>query len=317
MRELLILLGFVVLLAPGARAQILTYKKPDPSVPPMGVDLKRTVVYIESECKHGEVFVNSKATGFLVGYPDSRLPNTTFFSYLVTNRHVAECWDEDNRPMPIKSAVLQINSKDGTSSQRFALDTKAWHFPSDDSVDLAATSVTLPDTLDIKYISVADFATKDFLHANVIAEGSPIILAGCFVQLEGVHRFEPIVRQGILSMIPDEPVMTTARKLGTVYLGDVHIFGGNSGSPVMVTDGPLNMSGYHLLGVVSGYYYETEDFKLEIATIIQGKAQANSGVAMIVPADLVKDLLDSPDFKNGRDIYFSQPSHAARPAAQK
>src|SRR6185437_14997694 len=139
------------------------------------------------------------------------------------------------------------------------------------------------------------------------AEGSPIILAGCFVQLEGVHRFEPIVRQGILSMIPDEPVMTTARKLGKVYLGDIHIFGGNSGSPVMVTDGPLIMSGYHLLGIVSGYYYETEDFKLEIAAVVQGSAQANSGVAMIVPVDLLKDLLDNPKFADMRNVYFSSP----------
>jgi hypothetical protein len=36
-------------------------------------------------------------------------------------------------------------------------------------------------------------------------------------------------------MIPDEPMMTTTGKLGSLYLGDVHIFGGNSGSPVLVT----------------------------------------------------------------------------------
>jgi len=209
--------------------------------------------------------------------------------------------------MPIESSSVQINSTDGMSSKTLTIEPKGWQFPADDSVDLAAASVSLPEGLDVRYIPVADFATKDFLHANVIAEGSPIILAGCFVQLEGVHRFEPIVRQGILSMIPDEPVMTTARKLGKVYLGDIHIFGGNSGSPVMVTDGPLNMSGYHLLGIVSGYYYETEDFKLEIAAVVQGSAQANSGVAMIVPVDLLKDLLDNPKFADMRNVYFSSP----------
>ncbi len=39
----------------------------------------------------------------------------------------------------------------------------------------------------------------------------------------------------------------------------------------MVSTDLLNMGGYHLLGVVSGYYYENEDFNLEIATTVKGK----------------------------------------------
>ncbi len=56
-------------------------------------------------------------------------------------------------------------------------------------------------------------------------------------------------------MIPDEPVVTTTGKRGNIYLGDVHIFHGNSGSPVLVSaqDGVLRMGEYHFLGVVSGY----------------------------------------------------------------
>ena len=123
-----------------------------------------------------------------------------------------------------------------------------------------------------------------------------------------------IFRQGILSMVPDEPIKTTTGKLGTVYLRDVHIFGGNSGSPVMVEAGPLNMDGYHLLGVVSGYYYEDEHFNLEVATMVRGTGQANSGIAMIVPVDFLKALLDAPELKAKREAYFL--SHLATPRSR-
>jgi hypothetical protein len=107
-------------------------------------------------------------------------------------------------------------------------------------------------------------------------------------------------------MVPDEPMMTTTGKPGTVYLCDAHIFGGNSGSPVMVASSWLGVGGYHLLGVVSGYYYEDENFNLEIATTVKGTGRANSGVAMVVPADDLKALLDAPEQKGSREAYISQ-----------
>ena len=88
-----------------------------------------------------------------------------------------------------------------------------------------------------------------------------------------------------------------------MYLCDAHIFGGNSGSPVMVSADWLGFGGYHLLGVVSGYYFEDEDFNLEIATTIKATARANSGIAMVVPVDFIKELLESPSIKGPRDAY--------------
>ena len=123
------------------------------------------------------------------------------------------------------------------------------------------------------------------------------------------------VRQGILSMIPDEPMMTTTGKLGTLYLADVHIFEGNSGSPVLVSaqDGVLHIGEYHFLGVISGYYFENEDFTLEIATTVKAVAHANSGVAMIVPADAVKDLIENDrELKSQRNAYVEASSASQR-----
>ena len=255
------------------------------------------------------MLIGEAGTGFLVAYLDPRLPKGTFFEYLVTNRHVAECWDELNHPRTVQSLMIRVNAKDG-SSRKLVANTKGWSLPADDSVDLAVMPVLLPDDLLINAISVNDFATTDFMSSNNIAEGSPIILSGYFYQFSGERRFQSIVRQGILSMVPDEPMKTTTGKPGTVYLGDVHIFGGNSGSPVMVSADWLNVGGYHLLGVVSGYYHEDADFNLEIATTVKGTTHANSGIAMIVPAQLLKALLDKPELKQAREAYIAHAANA-------
>ena len=75
---------------------------------------------------------------------------------------------------------------------------------------------------------------SDFQAQN-IGEGAKIILSGYFVQLEGSTKLQPLVREGVLSMIPDMPLTTTLKKPGMIYLGEVHIFGGNSGSPVFIS----------------------------------------------------------------------------------
>jgi len=115
-------------------------------------------------------------------------------------------------------------------------------------------------------------------------------------------------------MIPDTPLTTTLRKPGTIYLGDVHIFGGNSGSPVFISTygirpaGPVLDDEFRFLGVVSGYYYEDSDLKLQIATTVTGKQRANSGISMIVPAELLKDLiLNNREIASLRDGYFAVP----------
>jgi len=72
-------------------------------------------------------------------------------------------------------------------------------------------------------------------------------------------------------------------------------------------------SGYRLLGVVSGYYKEAEDFTLEIAAIAKGTAGANSGVAVVVPARFLSALLDDPGLRATRESYFARPAVAAKP----
>jgi hypothetical protein len=294
--------------------EVLMRPKPDPSVPPFGVQLKKSVVQIDLKCRDGNLLVQGGGTGFVLAISDSRLPKGSSFLYLVTNRHVAQCWDDPEHLRDVLTESIRVNLKSG-SSKSYSLDTGAWTFPTDDSVDLAVMPLTFPkdDDLDMYSLDFSDPGTKDYLHSHRIAEGSPVLISGFFVQYPGVQKFQSIVRQGIVSMMPDEPIKTTMGKLGTLYLADVHIFLGNSGSPVMVAEDAIGVGGYHLLGVVSGYVYEDANFKVEIATTTTGKVSTNSGIAIIVPVDFLKALLDSPKLKDAREHYLSS---LASPSAE-
>ena len=59
---------------------------------------------------------------------------------------------------------------------------------------------------------------------------------------------------------------------------------------------------------MSGYFQETEDFKLEVATTLRGKANANSGIAVVVPANELKKLVESPELQRQRDAVVAQES---------
>ncbi len=322
MRRISLIVTLLVLLSAFAEAQqkgrVLVWNQPDHLEPPFATQLRKVALVLEVVCGdgHGKPLTSSEGkplvmggTAFVVGYHDPRLPKDSRFDYLVTNRHVAECWDDDTlKPREVLARVLKANVKNG-EAQPFSLAVD-WKFPPDDSADLAAAIVRLPENVESAWVPLDLFFSKESFADDNLGEGAKIILAGFFVQLQGEKRVQPLLREGILSMIPDEPLLTTALKRGPLYLADVHVFGGYSGSPVFINvSRPEKLQltdDYRFLGVVSGYYYEDSEFKLQIATTAQGKIHNNSGVSMIVPADILKDLiLNDSDFKKDRDRYFA------------
>jgi hypothetical protein len=270
--------------------------------------IRRSVVFIDLTCEKDGKTYNVHATGFLVQYPEPRIPSGSF-SYLVTNRHAAMCWDDDRVPMKVESVSVKLNLKSESAVVHplSAHGNASWFLPSDESVDLAVLSF-LPNPHEVDYLTcpLSYFVgRKDFAGLHV-SEGAKILFSGYFYQFPGKHRMQPIVREGVLAMIPDEQLVNTTGKLGNVYLGDVHVFGGNSGSPVFVDasgdqDGFIGFRNYRLLGVISGLFYEDQDFNLKAATMFKGTMHANSGIALIVPADELRKLLDEPQVQAQRD----------------
>jgi hypothetical protein len=253
----------------------------------------------------------SVGTGFNVSYPDPRLAKDQQFEYLVTNRHVAQPGFENGHPCVLVDTQVLLNKRAGGQGAT-RVDTVSlgrhvpWTFPADDAVDLAAVSFVPPeDVYDLLEIPIGMFITKDMLDQKKVVEGDPVLFCGLFIQtFREVHRLDPIVRSGTLAMVPDGTMETTLHKQGNVLLADAHVFGGNSGSPVLVDINRFTNalgSDFRFLGVVAGELHEDSDLTLSVTTNVKGNVIGNSGVSQIVPAYEVRQLIDSTQLQQGRD----------------
>jgi hypothetical protein len=274
--------------------------------------MKRTVGFIRVEYQKNGATWESKGTGFFVSVGDKRLPEGQRFPYFVTNRHAA-LPEEGEQGVRILNTYLRLNQRNPEAGKEsverpLALGPRLhWYFPADEADDLAVLPAGPdPQAIDCAVVPASTFATKDVVASEGIAEGDKVVFAGFFYQFPGLKRLEPIVREGIVAMMPSEKIVTTLHKPGNLYLADVHVFGGNSGSPVFVNTGGTRGSNvapdrYWLLGIVSGYMYEDADFKLTVATALQGTVSANSGICTVVPVDALKALLEQPELQKLRD----------------
>jgi hypothetical protein len=279
-------------------------------------------VFIKLRCKDGDKEFDVRGTGFFLAYRDQRLTNGMFV-YLVTNRHVALCINDYGKAMDVESISLRMNRKqpngEGISAEGFLNPNGnvAWILPADDSVDLAVLPLAPDDTaFDYKTVPFEILAGSDLLKARRVTEGEPVFFAGFFYQFPGTTRMEPIVRRGIIAMMPSDKVPFVG-KAERVFLADMHVFGGNSGSPVFVNlggqhEGALSLTDdYRLVGVVNGDLSEDENFNLQIAATIQGTAHANSGISTFIPADDLKALVNDPRLLKQRDDVVKK--EAAKP----
>ena len=303
-----------VILASVSFGQTETTKSTTSPPLPFTTAIRKTVTYISLHCKDGNRGLDAEGTGFFVAYPDKRLGDNGMFIYLVTNRHVAFCSD-NGRDYPVDKVSVRLNlrlASHGESSETAVLNAHGnvpWVLPTDDSVDLAVLPF-LPsqDRYDFLVFPTSLFATKDVVEKQHITEGDQVIFTGLFYRLPGEHKMQPIIREGALAMLPEEKITTTMNKPGSVYLADVHAIKGSSGSPVLVNlgglrQGSISLGGNNqfLLGVVSGYFIEDENFNLEVSTTIHGTGKANSGISIVVPADELMRLLEQPDMQRLRD----------------
>jgi S1-C subfamily serine protease len=248
-------------------------------------------------------------TGFFVAGEDS---GKTFI-YLVTNRHVAAPM-VNGVPAASIGEYARLNLAQPRADAEWEeiplpmTGPASWSFPDDPNVDLAVLPL-VPDLKKFRYrvIPTSAFATSDVIKSDGTAEGDDVILAGFFYPFSGRQKFQPLVRHGILAMLPDEKLPTPTGGDAKLYLIDLHILHGNSGSPVMVcsgSPGPKGVivvgSGCLLLGVVGGFYFENEELELTPTTTVSGQGKANSGVSWVVPADELADLLNAPRLRASR-----------------
>jgi hypothetical protein len=237
---------FNLLLSPCVFAQNATQPAPTnaPTQPSLIESINKTVVFLQTDCidldSSGKQTIKSfSGTAFLLGVPDSRL-NGREFTYLVTNRHVAEPGIEEGKPCQPFRYFLRADMKvpiAGSYSivEQLPLNSISWNYSNDPSVDLAITPISInTDEADIIFLPSTLLMSDADIIANKVEEGDSVIFTGLFVQMIGQSHSEPIVRTGKIAMMPKEQIPTTLRKLGDVYLVDCHVFGGNSGSPMFI-----------------------------------------------------------------------------------
>ena len=329
MRKLTTMLMAITLMVAASISTVRAQATPSTTTTPTRLEtqLLKTIVFITLRVKEPDrPRQPSKpfdlfGTGFLVHVPDDRLPKDKTFAYLVTNRHVAEAIEQDKnghcRRLQILKTYVTLNLKEPVNGNRLDKvpinfsQEEHWYFARDEAIDLAVIPVRIADKYDYRLISTDQFLTSTALDQQQVVPGDRVLTGGYFWGYTGLHEIQPILREGVLAMLPDGPMMTTTCKMGNIYMADVHIIPGNSGFPMFVIPAlglgaNVGLSGvpntFGLLGVVSGYMYENESLTLRASTTWTGSVRADSGISVVVPAQQLKDLLYTAELQHLRDV---------------
>lgn len=103
--------------------------------------------------------------------------------------------------------------------------------------DLAVCQLSGFDPGNYKFITIptALFMEQDLLHQTGIGPGDDTYLIGRFINHEGKQKNLPTVRQGIISIMPEEKFQTPSHGMRERFLVAVKSIGGYSGPPVVVS----------------------------------------------------------------------------------
>jgi hypothetical protein len=214
-------------------------------------------------------------TGFLVDIPMKADPARSFIA-IVTARHIVDPkWGGCSwaNPQEIYARVNVKNFKagqkeDGTDDVLLGLvnaGKNVWYASPNDRVDVAVIPVSsthVEELLrnDVRFIPVADFATKAETENYKVGIGDQIVTAGLVPALLDAQRNYPAFKFGRISNIPEEPIYMrcTQGEAGKALPRDVwllagNIVPGNSGSPVyLLPPSPSALHRVMLIGIIAG-----------------------------------------------------------------
>lgn len=297
------------------------YGNPSDSTMRLDDNIKRCLGYIITKRVIGGIGkVVHYGTAFFVSVPSEGNPDACYI-HLVVAKHVIVDKNGDLEP----NLFLRLNTVNG---QKKDIKLKGkWHFAKNDGIDVA---VMLFDSLDstvfdwtyIPYELPKDigerqnvFADDEIIKTWDIGIGDELRAIGLFASRTGNQRNIPVVRSGIISAMPEEPVEVVIDEKHSkfnAYIAEMRSIGGLSGSPVFVLvesfrrpreDKSVRLLtgiGYHyfLIGMIRGHYgYKTKDIQNVINLDLK---QFHSGMAFLTPIQEVLDVLYREDFVKQR-----------------
>ncbi len=266
-------------------------------------------------------------TGFLLIYPTPEMGTGMGVPLLVTSKHLIQhqrVAGPKGEMQYFDAVKILANTKESHSDGSFIspvpIIVKEDGFLScsidrqDPDADVAVCPINIPDSIyDFKGISPEMLLNNEKIAALKINETDEVLFSGLFLPYHGAKRNYPIVRHGKLALIPQEKIPWATpdgnSSMQDLYLAEITSWGGNSGSPVFVRltgareQGSL-MAGvqYVLLGVMMGYFNSDRPASLDTAAItdtahLQVQLSDNSGIAAIVPATKILDIIGQPRVK--------------------
>lgn len=223
--------------------------------------------------------------------------------YLVTARHVAE-------PLEGSDCVMRINRRNHQPLEIEMGRVPWWFHPTDDTVDVAVTpfipgDIDVQRSLDIRPIPDYMFLDNEKLLKHNIGIGDEVFATGLFSDIQGTSINRPILRSGVVALIPNERIPFRG-KLVDAYLLEGRSIGGLSGSPVFVRESmkydmvtrdgePESMLlptlRFHFFGLMRGHWDVNPGDLLQLP-----EAEAvNMGISLVIPAHKIMEVIEQEE----------------------
>jgi hypothetical protein len=287
--------------------------------------VRKCVVFIGSKSSTG-VWI-CRGTGFFMAHVFEGQIGAV--SYLITAKHVIDGIRDKG------SSIVGVRINDKKGARWIETPVASWFFhPDADDVDIAALGMAIMADIEHRALSTAMVATDEKLEALQVGPGDDVFFTGLFSSHQGRSRNIPIMRVGNIAAMPEEKI-STLFGLIDAYLVEARSIGGLSGCPVFLHIDPTGLirasieylgdtHTFFLLGLMHGHFDEmsirsdteelsirsdTEELSIRSDTeelLIEdsfgGKA-VNIGIAVVVPATKILEVLDQPsEIKRRKEI---------------
>ena len=251
-------------------------------------------------------------TGFFVGVRQDDWD----FLYLLTAKHVLD--EAVKAKLPL---AMRLNKRDGGSAYILLAPETAWWRSAE--ADLAI----LPAVIDaavfqFEALPLQMLATAEKLSTHAIGLGDDLFTVGLFSLRTGKQQNIPIVRTGIISAIPSEPLTEKNKPPYHAYLAEMRSIGGLSGSPVFVyidrfrtVDSNIPEGHdwtYFCIGYVRGHWKLDREMiaddivESDVALGFNPGETLNVGIAVVSPSIYAINMLTHPTLQKRREDHIKE-----------
>jgi hypothetical protein len=266
-------------------------------------DIKNCVCFICGKNQDGSYHYGG--TGFFVSVRSEQHQDQNY-AYLVTAKHNIEKAKAER----YYDLYLRLNTTRGDAD--FIQVTDEWLYHEDEAVDVAVLPFdTAPKPFRIVCVPPGMLATDEVIEAKGVGLGDELAVVGLFTSRRGNKKNIPIVRSGIISAMPEEPLIDSRSGLPyDAYLAEIRSIGGLSGSPVFVfkwsidhyTDNlriPIGTTKLYILGLIHGHW-DLEQFVSSTDFASKTTEQFNAGIAIVTPIKSALDIIYGEELMKDR-----------------